>query len=550
MQNKIILGDCLEVMKKMPAESIALIYLDPPFFSNRNYEIIWGDAGEIRSFEDRWSGGIDQYINWLYDRVKEMHRLLKPTGSIYLHCDWHADAYIRVMILDKEFGYENFRGHIIWKRTNAHNDAKKKLAVLTDTIWYYSKSNNFSFNPIYSELTEKYSCNFYKYDDMDGKGKYSLGDLTNTRPGGYNYEYKGYLPNANGWRCPFETMQKWDADNKIYFPKSQHQRLRIKRYLSETKGQLIGNDWIDIQNVQGTSIEKIGYPTQKPLALLERIIKASSNEGDVVLDPFMGGGTTMLMANNLQRNFIGIDQSIAALDVTDKRLQANGIFTNYEIEKHYFAEEDLRAMDPFEFETWIVGKFGGTPNEKQRGDHGSDGMKDDVPIQVKSWKNKIGRVEIQKFFSVCHAGRKFKEKQENGLPVGYFIAFDFAKEAVQEMARLKNEDGILIERVLVSEIVDVAKRPVVRIDCSKTLDGKYEFRAVSDSVIINYSWDFNYPIPAHKFPQEVGKFNPSVLYDKNGVRVHNFAEGGVHNVAVRVVDDKYLENMAVYSFGE
>jgi DNA modification methylase len=126
MTNQIILGDNLEVLKRFNSESVDLIYLDPPFFSNRNDEVIWGDKGEIRSFEDRWAGGIAHYIDWLKERVIEMHRILKPTGSLFLHCDWHANAYIRVEILDKLFGGSNFKGEIIWQRTNAHNDAKKK----------------------------------------------------------------------------------------------------------------------------------------------------------------------------------------------------------------------------------------------------------------------------------------------------------------------------------------------------------------------------------------------------------------------------------------
>ncbi|MFY7788495.1 MAG: DNA-methyltransferase, partial [Thermoflexibacteraceae bacterium] len=136
--NKLILGDCLEVLQKLEPESIDLVYIDPPFFSNRTYEVIWGDKGEVRSFEDRFAGGIDHYIAWLKERIQELHRILKPTGSIFVHCDWHADSYIRVQILDKVFGYDNFRGEITWVRANSHNDAKKKLAVLTDTIWYFS----------------------------------------------------------------------------------------------------------------------------------------------------------------------------------------------------------------------------------------------------------------------------------------------------------------------------------------------------------------------------------------------------------------------------
>ncbi|MDR3181378.1 MAG: site-specific DNA-methyltransferase, partial [Planctomycetaceae bacterium] len=301
--NRIILGDNLEILKTLPEESVDLIYLDPPFFSNRNYEVIWGDEGEVRSFKDRWSGGIDHYIAWLKERVEQMHRVLKETGSLFLHCDWHADAYIKVWILDKIFGMGNFRGEIIWQRTNAHSDAKKKLAVLTDTLWYYTKSNKFTYNPAYGELDKKYVDDFYKYDDGDGRGVYRLGDLTNTRPGGYNYSYKGYKPNANGWRCPIETMRRWDKEGLIAFPKSKDQRLSIKRYLDNSQGTLLGNLWTDIQNVQGK--ERIGYPTQKPEALMERIIQCASNEGDLVLDPFVGGGTTAIAADKLHRRWIG-----------------------------------------------------------------------------------------------------------------------------------------------------------------------------------------------------------------------------------------------------
>jgi len=392
--NKLILGDNLEKLKDFDNESIDLIYLDPPFFSNRNYEVIWGDDGEVRSFQDRWAGGMNHYIEWLKERVEQMHRLLKPSGSIFLHCDWHANTYIRCEILDNIFGDENFRGEIIWQRTNAHNDAKKKLAVLKDTIWYYSKSENIVYNPIYGTLTEKYTDDFYKYDDKDGKGLYSLGDLTNTRPGGYNYEYKGYMPNTNGWRCPIETMQQWDNEGLIYFPKTKAGRLRIKRFLSNSRGNLLGDVWTDIINVQGASKERIGYPTQKPEALLQRIIEMTSNEGDIVLDPFVGGGTTVVVADKLKRKWIGIDQSVAAIKVSDLRLknQQGQLFSEpYELHLHTYNYNLLRNQNAFEFETFIIEKFGGIANPKQRNDLGLDGkMPDNTPIQVKRSDN-IGR---------------------------------------------------------------------------------------------------------------------------------------------------------------
>jgi adenine specific DNA methylase Mod len=189
--------------------------------------------------------------------VVEIHRVLKDTGSFYLHCDWHADAYIRVNILDRVFGSENFISELIWQRTNAHNDAKKKFAVLTDTIWYYSKSSKFTYHPTYGELSEKYINDFYKYSDKNGL--FSLDNLANPRLGGYIYEYKGYKPPVNGWRCPIETMKKWDEDGLIDFPKQIEQRLRKKRYLKNSNGIVIGNIWTDIKNVQSGK-ERIRLP--------------------------------------------------------------------------------------------------------------------------------------------------------------------------------------------------------------------------------------------------------------------------------------------------
>ena len=543
--NQLILGDNLEIMKRFGNESVDLIYLDPPFFSNRNYEVIWGDAGEIRSFKDRWAGGIDHYITWLKERVELMYRLLKKNGSIFLHCDWHADAYIRVHILDKIFGEKNFKGEIIWKRTNAHNDAKNKLAVLKDTIWYYSKSARFIYNPVYEALAEKYTDDFYKYDDEDGKGLYSLGDLTNTRPGGYNYEYKGYTPNINGWRCPIETMQQWDDEGLIYFPKAKTGRLRIKRYLSNSKGNLLGDVWSDIQNVQGTS-ERIGYPTQKPEALMERIIKMASNEGDLVLDPFMGGGTTAAVADKLKRRWIGIDQSSMAVKVTEMRLdKQRGLFSApFTVQLQKYDYETLRHKDAFEFEHWIIQQFGGTSNTKQRSDFGLDGkMPDNTPIQVKRSDN-IGRNVIDNFKSAAERADKklYAKNKKEKKPIGYIIAFSFSKGAVAEIARLKLEEGILVELVPVDTIVPIADGPtgvtVKMREVERDAKGgtKIEFIATGtcEAGIEFYAWDFDYDV-------EKG-FNASLLVDKGGRQTHQF-KAGMHTIAVKSVDNEGLESL-------
>jgi DNA modification methylase len=315
--NKLILGDNLEILKTLEADSVGLIYLDPPFFSNRNYEVIWGDAGEVRSFQDRWAGGIDHYIAWLKERVAEMHRVLKPTGSMFLHCDWHANAYIRVDILDKLFGMDNFRNEIILKRTNAKGLAFTRLAHNNDSIFYYTKSSTFIFNSQYVPKSEKYIADFYKYTEPDTGRWYQLADLTNPNKDRPNLTYE-FLGVTRVWRWTKDRMQE-AYENGLIIQSKPGAIPRQKRYLDEQEGVPLDDNWFDITNVQSTK-EKIGYPTQKPEALLERIINMASNKGDIVLDPFMGGGTTIAVADKFNRQWIGIDQSAMAVKVTELRL--------------------------------------------------------------------------------------------------------------------------------------------------------------------------------------------------------------------------------------
>ncbi|MDR2409186.1 MAG: site-specific DNA-methyltransferase [Bacteroidales bacterium] len=552
--NKLILGDNLEILKSLDGESVDLIYLDPPFFSNRNYEVIWGDAGEVRSFQDRWAGGVDHYIAWLKDRVVEMYRVLKPTGSIFLHCDWHANAYIRVDILDRIFGMDNFKGEIIWQRHNSHNDAKKKLAVLTDTIWYYTKSEKCIYNSIYGALGEKYIDDFYKHDDSDGKGLYRLGDMAspNPRPN-MMYEWQGFPYPAKGWRYEKETMQKLHNEGKIYYPTNGKgnydftKRPAIKRYLNEQKGQLLGNLWTDIQNVQSQSSERIGYPTQKPEVLLERIIKMASNEGDILLDPFMGGGTTIAVADRLNRQWIGIDQSAMAVKVTELRLQKQAdLFSSpYTVQLHKYDYDTLRYRDAFQFESWIVQQFGGTSNAKQRGDMGLDGKTGDgTPIQVKRSDN-IGRNIIDNFKSAVERFDKnlFEKNIAAKKPIGYIIAFSFGKGAIEEVARLKNKEDRIIKLVTVEEIIPIATKPVIGVhinELEKDEKGNrtIEFIATGQSPagIEFYSWDFSYD-------KEKG-FKPSIIIDKEGKQTQIF-KTGIHAIAVKVVDNDGLENKEI-----
>ncbi len=563
--NQLILGDNFEVLKKIESETVDLIYLDPPFFSNRTYEVIWGDEGEIRSFQDRWSGGIDHYIGWLKERVEQMHRILKPTGSIFLHCDWHAHAYIKVDILDKIFGYHNFRGEIIWQRHNAHNKTTTKLQVLTDTIWYYSKSDKFIYNKLYSSLSDDYKNGAYRY--KDDNGVYRLSDLTGSglRTGESSVTWKGYNPNERNrhWAVPSKAIEnmisKVEAAKLTVIEKlelllkneliefSKNGVPSFKRYLDTSEGNLLGNIWLDIQNVQSQSKERIGYPTQKPEKLLERIIEMSTKKGDLVLDPFVGGGTTIAIAEKLERNWIGIDQSVQAVKVTELRLQKGlNLFSKpFVVQLHKYDYDTLRNKKAFEFETWIIEQFGGTPNTKQRGDFGIDGKtNDNTPIQVKRSDN-IGRNVIDNFKSACERFDKplYDKNISENKPIGIIIAFSFGRGAVEEVARLKNKENVFINLVTVAEIVPIAVKPKLTVtfndkgtDSKKLREIEFTAKAESDSGIEFFAWDWN-------FNEEKG-FNAEILLDKEGKQTQKF-KAGSHKIAVKVIDNEGLENFEI-----
>ena len=484
--NQIILGDNLEVLRSLPSESVDLIYIDPPFFSNRNYSIIWGDKGEIRSFEDCWDGGVDTYINWMYKRVIELHRVLKPTGSMYLHCDWHADAYLRVYVMDKIFGVDNFRNMITWKRrtgTNSSVNAAKQFGNVEDTLFFYSKSNSWTFNPQFSNDDEdykKYTDKAFNQVDESGR-KYRLQNLTNPayRPN-LIYDYKGYKPSKNGWALSLEKMEQFDREGRLHFPKDKSGRLQRKSFLDELQGKPIQNSWNDITMIGAK--ERIGYPTQKPEALLERIIKASSNEGDVVLDCFVGGGTTIAVAERLGRGWIGIDQSPSAFGVSRQRIaNMNGLFSSPFVAKTAKWDYDvLRSMDDFEFEKLVVKAIGGEPSKtKKGGDMGIDGIINGNSIISVKRSDNIGRnvgdnlrsaiLRYRRDKTVTKTTENMEHKLQHGEIVnlgdydGFIIAFSFGKGLKAELAVLEREEGFRILPLLVSDILPVASKPSVKL---------------------------------------------------------------------------------------
>ena len=297
-------GDNLEQLKKLPDACIDLIYIDPPFNSNRTYEIFWGETKEKRSFEDRHES-TRAYIEFMRPRCVELARVLKKTGSFYYHCDWHASHYVKVM-LDQIFGEGNFINEIVWKRQSAHNDAKqgsKHLGRIHDTLFLYGGGDgDYYFKHLYRPYDEDYLEKFYKHVEPGTGRRYQLGDLgapggSSPSKGNPHYEFLGV---TRYWRFSRESMQELYEKGLIVQTKPGAVP-RFKRYLDEGQGVPVSSVWDDIKPIQSHDIERLGYPTQKPLKLLERILEISSRPNDIVLDAFCGCGTALVAAQTLNR---------------------------------------------------------------------------------------------------------------------------------------------------------------------------------------------------------------------------------------------------------
>jgi site-specific DNA-methyltransferase (adenine-specific) len=422
-KNQLYYGDNLQVLRdSIATESVDLVYLDPPFNSQANYNVLFkaptGQKSEaqIEAFEDTWhwnnaaetafddvmkSGNTDvaemlralrsflkendmmAYLTMMAVRLLELHRVLKPTGSLYLHCDPTASHYLKVL-MDGIFGADMFQNEIKWKRTTTHSDSKTWSRV-SDTIFFYTKSRVFTWNTPREPHSEEYIADKYCNDDGDGR-LYQLDNMTspNPRPN-MMYEWKGFPYPDKGWRYSLETMTKLDADGRIYYPKHKDgsldttKRPRLKRYLAEMEGGVMGDIWTDIFPINSQAQERLGYPTQKPLILVERILEASSREGDVVLDPFCGCGTTIHAAQKLKRQWIGIDVTHLAISLIEKRLKdafPGVAFDVHGTPKDMEGATALAAYDKYQFQWWAVSLVDAVPygGKKKGADSGIDGF--------------------------------------------------------------------------------------------------------------------------------------------------------------------------------
>lgn len=468
MKRELYYGDNLEILREhIPDESVDLIYLDPPFNSSRDYNLLFkspsGQTAEaqITAFEDTWHWG-DQaereykellhqsntdvaelmralrsflkendlmaYLTMMANRLLELHRVMNSTGSIYLHCDPTASHYLKI-VMDGVFGKEFFINEVVWKRTNVHSDSKSWSAT-ADYLLFYSRSNQFTWNSLYQPHTEDYINERYKFDDNDGRGLYMLDNMTspNPRPN-MMYNWKGFPFPDKGWRFEKSRMETLDNDGRIYYPTNEiggyefSKRPRLKRYLNEMKGRIFDTIWTDIPPINSQAAERLGYPTQKPLTLLERIIQASSNPGDIVLDPFCGCGTAVHAAEKLGRNWIGIDITHLAVALIEKRM--NDAYPGIEYEVHGVPKDfgsagDLAKRDKYEFQYWACSLVNARPyqGKKKGADTGIDGIdffQDDnkpakkVIVSVKGGDN-VGVGMIRELISVVN-----RERAEIGL---------------------------------------------------------------------------------------------------------------------------------------
>lgn len=445
--------DNLEALRRLPDDSVDLIYLDPPFFSSRVYEVIWGDEAEVRSFEDRWDGGIMHYIGWMRERVRQMHRVLKASGTLYLHCDPHASHYLKMM-LDDLFGMSGFRNEVIWKRTGAKGLATKRLPNNHDTILSYSKSSqpywnsDAMFSPYDPDDLDAKTLSKYKHLDQDGR-RYRLDNLINPNHNRPNLTYE-FLGVTRVWRWTEDRMRKAYTDGLVV-QTAPGRVPQMKRYLDEQRGRPIGDTWTDIAPLNSRARERRGYPTQKPEALLDRIIQASSKPGDVVLDPFCGCGTTISVAEQTGRQWIGIDVSLTAIEIIEARLAQIPGASRPRFVGLPEDEESLYKLKPFEFQNWAIRRFFGTHSPRKSNDLGIDGYSLLVgnPIQVKRSYN-VGRNVVDNFETAMRRG---------GHDMGYIVGFSFTRNAKEEVARARVRDGLDIRLMTVRHLLDEATLP-------------------------------------------------------------------------------------------
>jgi len=433
-ENVLYYGDNLEILRRyIKDESVDLVYLDPPFKSDQDYNILFAErngsqaAAQIKAFEDTWhwdkisaaayqeivesghtrvsqamqafrtflgENDMMAYLAMMAPRLVELQRVLKSTGSIYLHCDPTASHYLKIL-MDGVFGLINFRNEIVWKRTFAHGSAKR-FGPLHDLVLFYSKTDSYCWTGLKGTYAPEYIENHFRQVDQKTAKRFQPISLTGAgvRHGESGDPWRGIDPTRSGrhWALPGnilrtlgitsgsvqERLNALDKAGRIYWPQKENGIPRLKWFVDDGQGTAIPDIWVDIPPISAQAAERLGYPTQKPEALLERIISASSNEGDLVLDPFCGCGTTIAVAEKLKRRWVGIDITHLAVALMKHRL--HDMFGNqvqYDVVGEPVSLPDAKVLaenDPYQFQWWALGLVGARPIEEKKGaDKGIDG---------------------------------------------------------------------------------------------------------------------------------------------------------------------------------
>jgi site-specific DNA-methyltransferase (adenine-specific) len=514
--NRLYFGDCLDVLRNEIADdSVDLIYLDPPFNSSRSYNLLFRaptgheSQAQISAFEDTWHWGeqaerefqellrqpntgvselvtslrrslgendMMAYLTMMSSRLLELSRVMRPDASLYLHCDQTASHYLKI-VLDAVFDPIRFLAEITWKRTHSHGNVSRNFGAVCDSILFYAKSDIYKWNQQYTSMTADYIEKTFKYKDPDGRRWQSV---TLRNPGqrpNLHFPYTAsngitYQPHPNGWSCNLERLQKYDLEGRLHYPASPDGSLRLKMYLDESSGTRLQNLWEDIPPIGAQADERLGYPTQKPLPLLERIISTSSNPGDVILDPFCGCGTAVHAAQKLGREWIGIDITHLAVSLIEKRLR--NAFPGIEFEVHGTPKDlegarELASRDKYQFQWWACSLVGAQPwqDKKKGADRGIDGIiyfQDEKGIPKKIIVSVKGGETVGRAMIADLKNSVEREKAQIGLFVTLAVPTrEMVKEALTagfyESPNFKSGDYPKIQILTIEGLLNGTQRP-------------------------------------------------------------------------------------------
>lgn len=547
--NKLIWGDnklILSSLKSGPLRDeiekqggLKLIYIDPPFDVGADFsmDIEIGDDTftkkpgilEEIAYRDTWGRGADSFISMIYERLVLMRDLLAEDGSIYVHCDYRVNSFIRA-VLGEIFSEQNFINEIIWRRKggSALGDMNR-LSTATDTIFWYSKSDKYTSNDVYTDAPNEYIENQFRYKDDNGR-LYMINVMRSPSPrDNLRYNYKGYKTPPNGWAVPYETMVKLDKEGRLHFPDSKSKQIYKKIYLDEYPGQKINNLWTEISTLKGKNSEIVGYPTQKPEALLERIIKASSNEGDLVADFFCGSGTTAAVAEKLGRKWIATDLGKFAIHTTRKRM----IGVQRQLKQE---NKDYRA-----FEILNLGKY-----ERQHYVGLNNDLREEQKQQQLAAKEsaflelilRAYRAEAVQGFSSFHgkrAGRMVVVGPVN-MPVTRLFIEEIMLECRKQHITKVDVLGFEFEMGLFPNVLDEARAKGIDISPKYIPAEVFDKRAVEKNQVVFHDISFIEVKPHHsKNSIAVELTDFSVFYSQDSIAA---AEAALKNKGSKIVVEK------------